>query len=108
MAIRTTTRDRIRAAAHQHGWTGEVTIFNGPDSRIDVFERTNPEGGTDIVTVSFDRGRFTGGSRTNNVPADQGGANDTFWRRIARGQSVAHEGSRSPKGRAERIIASFV
>ena len=101
------SRDRIRAAADQHGWTFAEEFGNGPDACVNVFERGNDEGGTDVVIVQFDNNRFSGGSRKNNVPADQGGANDTFWRRQSRGEMVAFEHGGSPKGRVERIIAAF-
>jgi hypothetical protein len=102
-------RTRIQAAATQNGWTADETIMNGPKAVIDVFSRINATGGTDVFTVEFDNGRFTGGTRHNDVPADQGGANDTFWRRMGRAASIAaHESSRTPKGRVERIIAAFV
>lgn len=84
-AFKPTTRTRIQIAATDNGWTTSETIGNGPDSVIDVFTRPNAEGN-----------------------GTQGRAQDTFWRRIARGTIVAHESSRTPKGRVERIIAAFV
>jgi hypothetical protein len=103
----TTSRTRIQVAAFRNGWTTDQVIMNGPKAVIDVFTRSNATGGTDIITAEFDNGRFIGATRHNDVPADQGGAQDTFWRRVSRGQIVAHESSRTPKGRVERVIAAF-